>query len=63
MPIQERRVLFGMTTRKEKLVMKAEIVSAPHQRECKACSRFTILKTPCRSEACIYRQREAQSAR
>ncbi|MBP7633260.1 hypothetical protein KBA41_03745 [Candidatus Ozemobacteraceae bacterium] len=50
-----------MTTRKEKLEMKHEQFTIHHQQECKRCSRFTILKTPCRPEACIFRQKEAGS--
>lgn len=52
-----------MTARKEKLEMKHPILTIHHQRECKGCSRFTILKTPCRAEACIYRQKETDSPR
>jgi len=52
-----------MKNRKEKLAMKTQILSIHHQHECKNCSRFTILKTPCRPEACIFRQRETSSVR
>lgn len=56
-----RRDIRTMTTRKEKLEMKHEQFTIHHQQECKRCSRFTILKAPCRPEACIFRQKEAGS--
>lgn len=36
--------------------MKPMSVPAPHQPECKTCPRFSILRSPCRPEACIFRQ-------
>ncbi len=36
--------------------MKPTPVQATCQPECKECTRFSILRTPCRPEACIFRQ-------